>query len=166
LNKNVTAIFVFLDYPGVIQIIFENAMKWFHITHCLWLASFYFFWSFIRHVSSYQKNLGCSHFLIRFFKKLTTFSKMEISISVKIWIPEIFIIIYQLNNPCQNGSSCEIVQLSHWYKYFFNFFKLWHDLETLKLIIWYKIRFFFSNQDYSNEGIFFLFFFWNTQIPI
>jgi hypothetical protein len=53
-------------------------------THCLGLASiFFFFWSLIRHVSSYQKKLGCSLFFIRFLKKLTTFSKMEISISVK-----------------------------------------------------------------------------------
>jgi hypothetical protein len=37
---------------------------------------------------------------------------MDISISVKIWIPEILIIIDQLNNPIQNGFSCKIVQLS------------------------------------------------------
>jgi hypothetical protein len=85
------------------------------ITHCLGLANFYFFWSFIR------QNLGCSHFFIRFFKKCTTFSKMEISISVKIGIPEIFIIIHQLNNPTQNGFLCKIVQ--RLVKIFFSFFQ-------------------------------------------
>jgi hypothetical protein len=58
---------------------------------------------------------------------------MEILISVKILIPEIFIIIFQFNNPTQNGFLCKTVQLSD--------FKLWHDLVTLKLKIWFKVFF-------------------------
>jgi hypothetical protein len=104
------------------------------------LVFFYFFWSFIRHVSSYQKNLGFSHFFIRFFKKFTTFSKMEISISVEFWISEIFIIIYQLNNSTQNGFLCKIIQLSDLLKYFFTF---WHNLVTLKYLK-FGTRFFFK----------------------
>jgi hypothetical protein len=38
--------------------------------------------------------------------------------------------------------------LSDWLKYFFIFLELWHDLVTSKLKIW-------SNEDYSNAGIFF-----------
>jgi hypothetical protein len=48
---------------------------------------------------------------------------METSISVKIWVPKIFIIIYLLNNPTQNGFLCKIVQLSDWLKCFFYFFQ-------------------------------------------
>jgi hypothetical protein len=47
-------------------------------THCLGLTNFYFLnflWSFIRHVSSYQKNLGCSHFFYTIFQKMYHFFK-------------------------------------------------------------------------------------------
>jgi hypothetical protein len=59
--------------------------------------------------SNIKNFLGAFIFFIRFFKKLTIFSKMEISILVKIGISEIFIISYQFYNPNQNGFLCEIV---------------------------------------------------------
>jgi hypothetical protein len=103
---------------------------------------FIFFLSFIRHVSSYLKKLGCSHFLYDFLKNEPLFQKWEFRFRWKFEFLKFSLSFIKLITQHKTVSYVKLSNPAINKNIFLFFFKLWHDLVTLKLKIWYKIWFF------------------------